>query len=801
MTKPRNDDLRPPFSIYPEFFRAMVESHGDTILFTDADGRYEISYRQIGQMVDHGVAALNEKGLMAGDRVLICLPNSPAYFAVFSALICAGCIPILGNPENPNPEIEDLCKRADVKLIIASPNDMANRKGITVAEVMDCTPFQPAFDTTSPTKSAMPAESSPDDTAYIIFSGGTSGRPKGCRITHANILAEVYAMARAHDLPDDCTHLCILPMYHASALYRSVLIPFSQGSKIVIAEQFKVEKFWHLLDEFSIGFAQAVPSILTVLVEHPSEPTPAVRDTMHFIGSASAPLAKSLIERFENRFGIPVAQAYGLTEATCGVFFNDPRLPDRRADSPGRPIDIASVEIRNEEGKPLPAGQQGEIVISGPMITAGYIEDDLSASKRVENQILFTEDVGFFDENGYLVIEGRKTDIVHRGGFKVSPTEIESALNELDGVLTAVVFGIPHETLVEDLIAMVRPDQGGTITENQILDALHDTLAPYKIPSRIGFIDDDYQAGSFKKSRQHYKDKYMARSGKTGGGVAAGTHGTSDKPQAFLVSENTYLRPLLEADVSGRGYMDALMDPEIQKFTFVGMFPQNEESVRSFWAGLQPPNAAAFAICDLETDAHVGNLILRINWPERIAEFGRFIFPDFQGGPYSEQGMLLLMGYVFDDLKLKRLWGGGVNPASVPSLVRLGFTLEGTMRKHVMRRGEWLDTFMFGMLDTDYGNLKKGLPVGDAATIKREVSGDLEDRVLAVVAEAFSINIDNIAFDSSPADLRRWDSLGVVRLWSLLEEHFNLKIESSAMVALTCVADIVEVIASRMVDD
>jgi len=228
------------------------------------------------------------------------------------------------------------------------------------------------------------------------------------------------------------------------------------------------------------------------------------------------------------------------------------------------------------------------------------------------------------------------------------------------------------------------------------------------------------------------------------------------------------------------------------------MFPQNEVQMRKFWDSLQPPDAAAFAICSAADDRHIGNILLRVDWISRNGEFGRLMFRSCGDGQCSDDAMRLLMHYAFRDLGLRRLWGQGANPSSVPSLVRLGFVLEGRLRKHVFRRGALHDVFAFGMLDSEFEALERGERPVTAVDRRIALQADQQKRLYDVVAEAFGVDAGSVTAATSPADIRRWDSLGTVRLWNLLEERFGVDITPSDLVTVTCVGDIAAMLAAKL---
>ena len=266
----------------------------------------------------------------------------------------------------------------------------------------------------------------------------------------------------------------------------------------------------------------------------------------------------------------------------------------------------------------------------------------------------------------------------------------------------------------------------------------------------------------------------------------------ADRPQSFLAGERVYLRPLLRTDLDNPDYVNAVMNPAAQAHTVAGMFPQNEAQMLRFWESLQPPDAANFAICLVNGDRHVGNILMRIDWISRVGEFGRLMFPGCGDAVCSDEAMSLLMAYAFHDLGLARLWGQGANPASVPSLVRLGFTLEGRLRHHVFRRGEPHDVFAFGILADEFEALRRGERPAPVPA-RRQPSA----AVRAVVAEAFGVDPDSVRAETSPADMPRWDSFGTVRLWHLLEERFSVSIAPSDLVSVSCVGDIEALMAAK----
>jgi acyl-CoA synthetase (AMP-forming)/AMP-acid ligase II/RimJ/RimL family protein N-acetyltransferase/acyl carrier protein len=781
-------------------FQSRAKGHGDRLYLETVDRRRSFTYADAWKTSCQVAAGLQAEGVLPGTRICLSIPNSPEFLFAFAGCMIAGAIPVLTNPEAPNSELRVLAERAEAEILIVRDVELKAR-----SEIEGLRPLSvETLDGSGPVGANMPSlpyDARPDELAYIIYSGGTTGSPKGCEITHDNMLRELAATVAAHALPENCVHLCVLPLFHASALYRNLFCPMAEGNKTVIAPSFHADLFWNWVRDFRIGYVQLVPTIINLLLSSHNEPDPKISEHVQFIGSASGPLSAMTIKEFEARFGVLVGQGYGLTEVSCGACFNDPRRADRRLDSVGHPLAFSKVTIR-EDGRELQSGEIGEVFISGPVVMRGYIGGDEGSGKALVGQTLQTGDIGYIDENGFVVIEGRKSDVIHRGGYKIAPKEVEEAILTIPEVQSVVVFGVPHEVLGEDIVASVVFRSGKTISEPALRSRLRSMITPYKVPSRFVTLhgaDTGNGSAGLKLSRAALRDRYLDRRGSYGQKSATPTlrRDNPHKFKAFRWGETVYLRPLERSDLDNRDYIESLTDPEVQYFTHTGRFPQTEESMVAFWQSLKPPNAAAFAICDLESDEHVGNVLLRIDWIARTAEFGRLMFKRFQNRPYSGEALKIALEYAFEDLKLARVWGGGANPSSIPSLIRLGFVLEGRLRSHDLLGGERRDKFIVGMLAQEYFDRKDGVH-RPPRTTHYNLSPALMERLQAVFADAFGVAHEVVTAQSSPETIEGWDSLGMVVLWSLLEENFDILIESGDMLSVTNVGDIGLMVNSKL---
>jgi len=773
------------FSCIQDFFRENAGSCADHDFLVFPGNNVKLSFSEILLHWENAAALLQREGVSAHDRIILSLGNCIEYAITLGAIILAGGVPVIVNPGTSSGQLVDLSKKSGTKFAIAEKNV----NGLTLVKK---SVFSPA-NLRNVNLSYSPISATHEDIAYIVFTSGTTGMMKGTKISHANMLNELESMIRAYRLTEEDTHLCILPLYHASALYRNFLIPFSLGSQTVVIEKFSPEIFWECIEKYNVTFVQVVPAIISLLCESPVQPNKKIKKTIRYIGTASAPCPPEMIDRFEARFDIPVIEGYGLTETTCGATLNPPDRTKRKVGSVGLPLDIAHIDIVDENGNILLPDTEGEIRISGPLVSPGYLNPEDQGKGKLVKETILTGDIGYRDRDGFIFITGRQNEIISRGGFKVSPIEVEKKLSQHAAVDLAIVFSVPNEILGEDIIAYVKPAADTAFSETDVRKFLKQNLPDYKIPTRFFAVPDFFKNITFKASRKLCREHYLQGSRKSKNDSSVLSQPV--KNRAFLIGKTVYLRPITEADTQSSRYLDNIMTREYQHYTVSGRFPQSETTLRDYWNSVKLPDSMVFAICDMKTEEYVGNIALRIDWVTRNAEFGRMIFKEFQNSSYSIDALKLLMQYVFEDLKLHRMWGGGANPSSIPSLIKLGFTLEGRLRKHGFLGGEWRDLFQMGILEEEFFALKEG------KTLPRQItfcSPEILQQVIKSVAKAFSLDPSRLSKDSGPDSIEGWDSLGIMVLWSYLEEDFEVHITANDMIWATSIENIAIMVEGKL---
>lgn len=326
------------------------------------------------------------------------------------------------------------------------------------------------------------ATTSGQDDAVVIFSSGTTGTPKGIVHSHANIQHELDSMIAAYDARNMVRHYLALPLSHASGLYRGLLMPMFTGGTVAFRQQFSTRQFWRDMEDCCIEFVQLVPSHVAML--NRSEEAPIRDVVLRMVGTASAYLPPAEQSAFEQRFGVPVLQGYGLTECTCGIALNSLDLSKRRMGGAGNALNVNRIRIVDTAGIEVEPGESGELQVKGPNVASKFLGYE---GPQFDHGWLVTGDMGRIDAEGYITLLGRRSNIINRGAYKIYALEIEEALRGIDGVLDAAVVGVPHPLLGEDILAFVCGREG--VQPRTLLGSLRQRLPSFKIPTLAYLVE------------------------------------------------------------------------------------------------------------------------------------------------------------------------------------------------------------------------------------------------------------------------------------------------------------------------
>jgi acyl-CoA synthetase (AMP-forming)/AMP-acid ligase II len=448
-----------------------------------------VSYQQLRDQVIEMANALASLGIERGDRVATSLPNGlPTIVSFLAASIAGTAAPL--NPGYREEEVNFYLTDTSAKVLLCPPDgaaearQAANALGIPVyALEMDATGFvriagAPAGKVASPP--------SPDDVALVLHTSGSTGRPKRVPILHRNITASTANIVAHYSLSASDTALCVMPLFHVHGLVASTLSTLLSGGTVAVPSKFNALSFWRTVRDTGATWYSAVPTIHNLLLSRAGGERPAGAESLRFIRSCSAALPAEMMDQMERIFGVPVLEAYGMTEASHQMASN-PHPPAARKPGFVGPGTGVRIGIMDETGNLLANGQTGEVVIQGPSVVPGYENNPEANAKSFTNGWFRTGDQGFLDEDGYLRLTGRLKELINRGGEKIGPREIDEVLLTHPAVAEAVCFGVPHPAWGEEVAAAVVLKE--PVEEAEILSFCKERLAEFKRPKKI-FVTD-----------------------------------------------------------------------------------------------------------------------------------------------------------------------------------------------------------------------------------------------------------------------------------------------------------------------
>ncbi len=473
-----------------------------------APGRPDLGYGELRQQVAATVAALNRLGVGRDDPVAIVLPNGPEMASAFVS-IASGATTAPLNPAYTAEEFRFYLQDLAARLLVVEAGSsspavtVARDLGIPVAELL--VPAGAAagrFELRGTAGTASrPGPARAEDVALVLHTSGTTSRPKIVPLTHANVCASAAHIARSLALTPADRCLQVMPLFHIHGLIAAVLSSLGAGASIWCSPGFNALQFFAWLRDSRPTWYTAVPTMHQAILARAARNTEAISEVpLRFIRSSSASLPPQVMAELESTFGCPLIEAYGMTEAAHQMTSNPLPPAPRFAGSVG----IAAgpdVAIMDEEGRLLPPGDVGEVVIRGPNVTPGYRNNPEANATAFTAGWFRTGDQGVLDGQGYLRLTGRLKEIINRGGEKISPREVDEVLLDHPAVAQVVTFAVPHAMLGEDVAAAVVLKPGTAITERELRAFAAGRLADMKVPRRILFLDEIPKGATGKLQR------------------------------------------------------------------------------------------------------------------------------------------------------------------------------------------------------------------------------------------------------------------------------------------------------------
>ena len=429
---------------------------------------------------------LEDHGVRPGDRIVLQVDKSTEALLVYLACVRAGAAIVPVNPAYTEAELVHLLGDAEPSLVIADPSLPAANAPATVLTLDTAGGGTLLGLATDAPTTAPPFVATPDSFAAMVYTSGTTGRPKGAIISHRNLTSNALALAAAWGFEPSDRLLHMLPIFHVHGLFVAVNVTIAGGGSLVLAPRFDVGVALEQLPRCTA--MMGVPTFYTRLLGDDRFGAETCRNARLII-SGSAPLLASTHDEFRERTGHVILERYGMTETS--MLTSNPLVGGRKPGTVGPPIDGVSVRVVDPlTGEPVGVGEVGGIEVSGPNVFAGYWKrPDQTRTEFTVDGYFRTADVGTIDSDGYLTIVGREKDLIISGGLNVYPKEIEEAIDSQPGVLVSAVIGVPDPDFGEAVVAVVVAGPGETVDVVALRESLRPILAGYKVPKRIHVVD------------------------------------------------------------------------------------------------------------------------------------------------------------------------------------------------------------------------------------------------------------------------------------------------------------------------
>jgi acyl-CoA synthetase (AMP-forming)/AMP-acid ligase II len=491
-----------------------------TAIALSNDGK--ISFQQLSSAVESFSRQLVAAGVAPGDVVAMAMPNSLQFVIAFLAItsIRATAAPL--NPAYTEQEFSFFLEDQGAVAVLDDADDGANATARLSAHALNLPVWEadlqggavelslagstPLRDPIAPTPVA------PDDVALLVHTSGSTSRPKGVPLSHANLLASIGNIVHTYEFTDDDRSVLVMPLFHVHGLMAGLLAPLAAGASVLIpvSGKFSASTFWRDMVNFNATWYTAVPTIHQILLaryatDYPKEAPP----TLRFIRSCSAALAPAVLHELEERFGAPVLEAYAMTEVAHQMTSNP--LPKHGPHKPGSVGTGQGVEVvvRDAAGNAAVPRETGEIWVRGANVMKGYRNNPEANQASFDGDWFDTGDQGYLDEDGYLFITGRTKEIINRGGEKISPGRIDEVLLAHPGVSVAVAFGTPDSKYGEEVHAAIILKPDARVTADDLTAFCLQHLSSFAVPKRFFFVDSLPMTSTGKIQRKRVAEHFL----------------------------------------------------------------------------------------------------------------------------------------------------------------------------------------------------------------------------------------------------------------------------------------------------
>jgi malonyl-CoA/methylmalonyl-CoA synthetase len=468
-----------------------------------------ISYKELEDQSSQYANGFSNLGLKPGDRVSVQVNKSPEVLYIYLACLRSNLIFHPLNTAYKDHELSFLLEDADPALFICEKEVYEKIDSLNLKH-----PPSHIFTIQIQDKDSIQAiklagihevvDCSEEDTAALLYSSGTTGRPKGIMLTHGNIGSNAMSLKEAWEFTANDCLLHALPIYHVHGLFVALGCVFLSGSKMLWLDNFEVNEVLNQLPKCTV--MMGVPTYYTRLINNKGLTSKVTQNLRIFI-SGSAPLLEETFMDFYSITGHKILERYGMTETN--IISSNPISGKRKSGTVGLPLEGQQVRIINNDSEPVGADEIGNIQVKGPNVFKGYWKLAKKSKEDFSLDNYFnTGDQGYFDEDGYLIIVGRNKDMIISGGLNVYPKEIESFIDKIEGVYESAVIGLEDADFGERVVAVIVKDENSKVIEENIISDMKLQMAGYKVPKQIFFTNQLPRNAMGKVQKNFLRDKY-----------------------------------------------------------------------------------------------------------------------------------------------------------------------------------------------------------------------------------------------------------------------------------------------------
>lgn len=484
-----------------------AQKQSQSTLLISPETKRQMTYGQLLDQTRLLAAALKEMGIAPGAHIGLYLQNGLQTSSLFLSIMAAGYVATPFNLLAHEDQLAWVLDHSDCALVFFGPQQSerlagAMRKTRRSFQILEIDSDADRLSLQAEPVMELPAIKT-DSGALLMYTSGTTGTPKGVRLTHGNLLHAAKSVAQWHGLTPQDRVLSSLPIYHINGQSIATVTPFYSGGSIVAAQKFSASQWWPAVIEHRCTWINMVPTILAYLLNAAGSadaPKASALRHVRFGRSASAPLPPEHHRAFEQRFGIKVLEAMGMTETSSVVFCN-PDDPRKRYGSPGLPCGL-QAKVIDPQGRSLADHETGELCLRGDNVMLGYYKAPDETSKAFDQEgWLRTGDLGYRDTDGFYFVTGRLKELIIKGGENIAPREIDEVLLKHPAVLDAACVGIPDQNYGQEILACIVLKEGQTCSEEDIRSFSLTHLGKYKSPKEFHFVEDLPRGPSGKVQR------------------------------------------------------------------------------------------------------------------------------------------------------------------------------------------------------------------------------------------------------------------------------------------------------------